>query len=102
MAHSLDVEVYLASDWKNHVNRIEVFRKTLEVHHPATPSTPVITDFTDTDRIPIVVPRGDVKKLLSVTDAELDELIRAEKLVAFGAAAEHVTKGSLISLLGLR
>ena len=99
----LRVRATLATDWQGTriKNQIEDFEVILDVNHPRIPQTPSITDFTATSSIPIVVPRDDVKTLLSIEDAELDELIKTKRLVSFGKESKHITKGSLINLLGL-
>jgi hypothetical protein len=56
---------------------------------------------TDLRNVPLVIDRPDVRKLLGVSDKELDAMIECGDLTAFGAGRERITKGSLIKLLGL-
>ena len=42
-----------------------------------------------------------MRKLLAITDVELETLISGDRLVAFGAEKKRITKGSLLDLLGL-
>lgn len=100
----LKVQVVLGSDWKGGGvdNQSENFVKTLTVRHPDPPATPQITDFTSSESLSLVIPRDDVKTLLNIDDAAFDALVESKRLVAFRTADKCVvTKGSLITLLGV-
>ncbi len=77
------------------------FKKRIPVYHTKPPKTALITDFTSPSSIPIVIPRKDVRKLLSIEDVELEALIKQGKLNAYGENKSVITKGSLIDLLGI-
>jgi hypothetical protein len=72
---------------------------------PPPPSTPQITDFSNLNQLPPVIPWSDVKDLLglkgSTSDEELNTLIKYNGLVAFGKDKKHITRGSLLRLLGV-
>ena len=99
----LEVVVEQISDWKKGGvdNQKIPLTKTLKMSHPRVPTTPQLSDLSSPATIPIVVPREDVRKLLAITDEELEALISDGPLVAFGAGKKRITKGSLVSLLGL-
>lgn len=99
----LSVTASLATDWKGGDvdNQLDEITTVIEVKHPEPPKTPLLSDLRSPATIPLVVPREDVKKLLSVDDGELDELIKGGRLDAFGANKKQITKGSLLKLLGL-
>ncbi len=77
------------------------FEKKIPVYHTDPPKTALTTDFTSADSIPIVIPRNDIKGLLNIEDQDLDNLIKDNKLLAFGKEQKHISKGSLIKLLDL-
>ena len=91
---------HLAVDWKGEDNQIDNINITFDIHQPKAPKTPIISDFNNTDSIPLMVPRSDVKTLLGIDDPELEGLITSGELAAFGGG-KQITKGSLIDLLGL-
>src|SRR5262249_28090250 len=99
----LKVDLNFGSDWDGGGVDVQTEKPsiTLEVKHPKIPDTPSITDFTNPDELPLVIPRDDVKTLLNLTDEELNALIKPDGLVAFGEAKKHITKGSLIRVLEL-
>lgn len=77
----------------------------LAMEHPKVPVTPQIADFSGIDLLPPTILRSDVKNLLGLTgatsDEELNALIESNQLVALGKERKHITKGSLLELLGL-
>ena len=96
----MTIKGHLAVDWDGAENEVDDINITLDVHQPEVPKTPIISDFTSTAGIPLMVPRTDVKTLLGIEDAELTSLIAAGDLTAFGND-QQITKGSLTNLLGL-
>ncbi len=98
----LDVRTEIRADWGKNADFENVFEETLRVIHPPVPKTPILSDLTSSDRMPIVLPRHDVSKLLGISNEELQSLLDdpSEKgLRAFGAKQKYVTKGSLARLL---
>ena len=101
----LKVDVNFGSDWDGGGVDVQSEKPsiTIEVKHPKIPDTPTIVDFTNPDELPLVIPRDDVKTLLSIDDADLDQLLASSNgLVAFGKDRKHITKGSLIRVLELK
>jgi hypothetical protein len=103
----LKIEYSYRMDWEGYGINVIVGtkEKSLMVLPPSPPNTPQLTDFSNIDSLPPIIPWSDVKDLLglkgsSSTD-EMNTLIQCNRLVAFGKDNKHITKGSLLQLLGL-
>ncbi|HWP42453.1 MAG TPA: hypothetical protein VNO14_04410 [Blastocatellia bacterium] len=65
------------------------------------PEPPDFQTPTDVSQLPLALDRADVKRLLGVSDVELDAIIDRGDLTAFGQGKTRVARGSLARLLGL-
>lgn len=102
MVAKLKVTTTIKTDFGTKADFVHKFVTELDVNHPSIPTTPILSDLSSPQSIPIVVPASDVKKLLNVDDSGLKKLIEMKDgLVAFGSKKQVISKGSLIKLLGL-
>ena len=92
----------LYSDWNKKdkfPNIIESFSTILDVFYPPVPSTPILTDFSSVEDIPLLIPRDDIRSFMQISNSELDQLISKKLLTAFGEGNKVITRKSLLDLL---
>lgn len=100
---ALKVEVTLTTDWiKGGVdNQTETITKTVELQHPKEPESPRLALARNSSDLPIVLTEVEVMDILQIDRIQLNGLIDAKKLDAFGTAENNrrISKGSLLELL---